>query len=77
MESAMRTSIQPEITIHPSPERLTEVIRGRLEHRRLTDLLAAIREHERRVSPLGRRSHDLALYRRAREIVTGFGGQAR
>ena len=73
MEAAVRTSIQPEISVHPSPERLTEVIRGRLERRRMAALLAAIHQHERRVSPLGRRSHDLALYRRTREIVSGLG----
>ena len=77
MESAIRTSIQPEISVHPTPQRLTEVIRGRLERRRLAELLAAIHEHERRLSPLGRRSHDEALYSRTREIVNGSGERSR
>lgn len=77
MEAAARTSIQPEISIHPSPERLTDVIRGRLERHRLAELVAAIQQHERRLGPLGRRSHDHALYRRTREIVGGLGEGAR
>jgi hypothetical protein len=51
--------------------RLVGVIQRQIAERRFSALAAAVREHEARASrhTVGARPHDIALYRRLRQII--------
>jgi len=53
--------------------RLVGVIQHQVAERRFSALAAAVREHEARASrhTVGARPHDVALYRRLRQIIAG------
>jgi hypothetical protein len=55
----------------PSDRRLVGVIQRQIAERRFSALAAAVREHEAKASrhAVGARPHDLALYRRLRQII--------
>jgi hypothetical protein len=61
-------------SIPATPARLTQLVRDALERRRLEQILSAVHQHELRTKSFGQRPHDLALYRRMREILVGRGG---
>jgi hypothetical protein len=55
----------------PSDQRLIGVIRRQIAERRFSALAAAVREHEAKATrhTVGARAHDVALYRRLRQII--------
>ncbi len=54
-----------------SDRRLATLIQRQIAERRFSALAAAVREHEARASrhTVGARPHDVALYRRLRQII--------